>query len=626
MTLPKANGPLWPWQEEDVNQDSQLETLTTQLAQNVHRLNDVVVNVKDFKCSDGQYVQGDGIHDDRTGIQAAINSLTNGGTVFFPEGTYLIKSLYDDTSDPTGYARRREDGIKLTKSNITFEGNNATLHADANCAFIFTQQLGVAVTSDSQSIKNITIRNLNFERENQTFQAKFQFYHLIQMENCINFTVENCKFNGWIGDAICLGTLWSLWNGTIQPIDDWYQTIVRNVRIINCDFDGINKQNRQAISIVCGEDIIIDNCHFKNTTANGMPGAIDVEPDRAYEYANNIHISNCTFENIGQSGTAAAVTFAMNTVLTQLPTTFSVKNCVFDGCYRAYEVLGLQTTDEETIDPNSPSDFTFSGNTIKNGAIWFFAGGVKNLTIENENVDSLTDPSWIASRNNDPNNLPIEGFYLSNNKVKNYIITSDPKYAPIYIGASILGGSIDNNKFFDCGTKYNDSSYGLFRVFYTNYTKHKNMYYGDNTFINTGKYAFTNGDTYIFRVDTALSYGSTILVKDNEQVNIITLKTTDNDLYKYAKIRGSQGVISENTNYNTPSAYDDTTLPDSLPNGITSSANNSITLLTVKPKPNPSYRYMTIQYKYDFSFQTLAFRRPDITTNTWLAWKTVSAT
>ena len=44
------------------------------------------VSVKDFGAT------GDGRTDDRAAVQAAIDSLTNGGTVFFPPGTYLMDS------------------------------------------------------------------------------------------------------------------------------------------------------------------------------------------------------------------------------------------------------------------------------------------------------------------------------------------------------------------------------------------------------------------------------------------------------------------------------------------------------------------------------------------------------
>ena len=45
-----------------------------------------VVNVLDFGAV------GDGVVDDTAAIQAAIDSLTSGGTVFFPTGTYFCNT------------------------------------------------------------------------------------------------------------------------------------------------------------------------------------------------------------------------------------------------------------------------------------------------------------------------------------------------------------------------------------------------------------------------------------------------------------------------------------------------------------------------------------------------------
>ena len=54
------------------------------------------VSVKDFGAT------GNGTTNDTTAIQAAINSLTNGGTVFLPKGTYLLDSLVFPTDPSSG--------------------------------------------------------------------------------------------------------------------------------------------------------------------------------------------------------------------------------------------------------------------------------------------------------------------------------------------------------------------------------------------------------------------------------------------------------------------------------------------------------------------------------------------
>lgn len=61
--------------------DSALNSHSTQLA-------DIVTNVK---RSFG--AKGDGITDDTSSIQNAINSMTNGGVVFFPAGVYMVSKL-----------------------------------------------------------------------------------------------------------------------------------------------------------------------------------------------------------------------------------------------------------------------------------------------------------------------------------------------------------------------------------------------------------------------------------------------------------------------------------------------------------------------------------------------------
>jgi hypothetical protein len=55
-------------------------------------INDEIITVKSFYCNDGQFVLGNGVHDDTSGIQAAINSSKVGDTIYFPPGTYMISS------------------------------------------------------------------------------------------------------------------------------------------------------------------------------------------------------------------------------------------------------------------------------------------------------------------------------------------------------------------------------------------------------------------------------------------------------------------------------------------------------------------------------------------------------
>lgn len=88
------------------------------------------VSVKDFGAV------GDGVTDDTSAIQAAINyASANSKSVFIPDGTFLLDKL--TFVDPTGiYANRGQNifGLLFAKSNVTIFGNgkNSVLKVAAN--------------------------------------------------------------------------------------------------------------------------------------------------------------------------------------------------------------------------------------------------------------------------------------------------------------------------------------------------------------------------------------------------------------------------------------------------------------------------------------------------------------
>lgn len=113
---------LMEWQDSGfleviINQalETRMDDLEREIADVEANLNTMVANVKDFGAL------GDGISDDRQAIQDAIDSLPNGGTVFFPvpDDFYNIASSHDIHT---------EFGLVIKHNNLKFQGAGGAYH------------------------------------------------------------------------------------------------------------------------------------------------------------------------------------------------------------------------------------------------------------------------------------------------------------------------------------------------------------------------------------------------------------------------------------------------------------------------------------------------------------------
>ncbi|MBR4050297.1 MAG: right-handed parallel beta-helix repeat-containing protein [Clostridia bacterium] len=233
-------------------------------------------------------VYADGVHDDTKALQACIDEVKDGGTVYFPDGTYLVSAalifysnqhlkfsdkatvLRDDKSKPwTRYllASYSEpewgeyDGTHdVVISGGTFDGN-------AN----ITEWITLVNTVHC---KNITIENCRF--------IHCAHWHCIEINGTENATVQNCIFDGPSYTACNDG----LFNEQIQldmSRDGSYGPVY------NCDGKLIDFKYDDT---VC-RNIVIRNNIFK---CNGFPG-VGHHGDIDH---NNILIENNIFD--GPSG------------------------------------------------------------------------------------------------------------------------------------------------------------------------------------------------------------------------------------------------------------------------------------------------------------------------------------
>lgn len=146
------------------------------------------VNVRDFGAL------GDGVANDTAAIQAAIDSLSaTGGTIYFPQGTYLIARTVG-TNDHWG--------LKVPYSNITLIGQEAYFaRYNSNIstyALAYPLLFLGAPDSNSTPVSNITVDGIFFQGNNTNHgvagSALMDNRCAIMLKNTSHTYVQNCKF------------------------------------------------------------------------------------------------------------------------------------------------------------------------------------------------------------------------------------------------------------------------------------------------------------------------------------------------------------------------------------------------------------------------------------------------
>ena len=364
-----------------------------------------VVSVKDFGAV------GDGVADDTTAFS---NAFATGKAVYAPAGTYLLNFL------------------NVPSNTNLFGDGSATvikpLTGEIRCA------LGCDSGSSSSFIENVTIRDIRFLGAVATLGFSEQ-KHLTSFNGAKNLLIENCDFIGFRGDGIYLGS------GNSGGAQERHN---QSVSIRDCFFDGINKDNRNGISVIDCTDLRIDGCHFTRTTRSNMPGAIDIEPDaEVFHILRNIKITNNYFYDIGGNVGAIAMPIPGITY-TVAPRGFLVQGNYIDTCtanalHFSYPVTGGITTATASLGVIWRDNIVVSANNP------FYINGAKDSLIQGNTFTNCPSTAFISYNASTDN---IIGFTLANNTFRSCGSTSGNGLA-LFKCSSV---KLLDNEFIDCGT------------------------------------------------------------------------------------------------------------------------------------------------------------------------------
>lgn len=204
--------------------------------------------------------KGDGVRDDTSSIQAAINALPKaGGTVIVPAGAYLI--------DPTRSVRLRS---RMHLSLAT----GAKLLAKPNAA----PRAYVLLAEQAQEVE-ISGGRIVGDRDSH-LGTTGEWGHGIRIRGCSGVTIRDIHISRCWGDGISAGGITLGKAGLSRPGRDY---LFENVVCAG--------NRRQGLTLGSSQHVRIRDCTF-NDTGGALPGAgIDIEPDTGV--ATDIVIEGC---------------------------------------------------------------------------------------------------------------------------------------------------------------------------------------------------------------------------------------------------------------------------------------------------------------------------------------------
>ena len=201
------------------------------------------LNVRDYGAV------GDGSTNDTAAIQAALDALSSGQTLYFPDGTYVVHAPSTATElDYNNYADGLNNHIALElKSNISsvnLRGENATLKlVSTNLAGDLSWIMGNKSTT---TVANLKIEGLTFDVD-KTGNVSAEDARGLLVIGCSNLKVTNCKFysssakGGYsMSTYNCDGV--DITNNLFTNISGGYQSIyTNNTNITGNSFRGFNE-------------------------------------------------------------------------------------------------------------------------------------------------------------------------------------------------------------------------------------------------------------------------------------------------------------------------------------------------------------------------------------------------
>jgi len=331
---------------------------------------------------------GDGVTDDLVAIQRCVDAVgvAGGGTVFFPNGNYLISS-----NTVTGV---NQFGIAIRYSNIrlVFESKSAVILPDRTIL-----QKAISITSDvsasnpSTTLYDIEILGGTIDGQNdQSGAATNESSHCIDIRNAQRVKIHGMKLRRFRGDGLYIA----------------YGS--QNVWVFNNFIDGNRASSvsgvRQGVAVLSGREINIYDNHIQSCLIG-----VDLEPDdnqisAGYNYLKRVNVHHNYIRDMGSEGIALIAPLATSALDV---TDINCESNILIDIDEALIDFDLETVNGQAERIRICGNISDGSNTFKGMNI----GRMKNILIDSnvfpgnpgigihvfDNVDDITITNNVVS-------------------------------------------------------------------------------------------------------------------------------------------------------------------------------------------------------------------------------------
>jgi hypothetical protein len=343
---------------------------------------------------------------------AALNqACASARRVYIPAGEYVVRAA-----------------TWPSDTEIFGDGERTVLRVPADANYVFTAEGG---PERARNVRKLYMHDLQL-RGSSDIDGFSEFKHLVSINGVSGVRFVRVLFRGFRGDGLYVGA--GNRDGTERHNSD--------VQVLDCVFDGINRANRNGITVIDCDGFRVAGCRFKNMTMPQMPGAIDIEPNRnPYHVVRNIVVSDNNFSQIG--GNVGVVAVYVPAEVRAAPVNVTVErnssdNYVGSGAFFFYN--DNRKPPPDGIDNN----VRLNENKARNGASPFTLRSGRGFVVSGNRFSDFTHPAYIGYA------LPattVEKLTFLNNELLRTGSSSSAGMA-VYNAADLR---FDGNVFADCG-------------------------------------------------------------------------------------------------------------------------------------------------------------------------------